>query len=172
MFDFLWSDGTCPLCRCRAARLAPWGDRVRCRNSSCKNADMELQRQPMPPLPPPAQAPLTGDFQPGTGGVTIKYVNRDGEEKAFDAERSSLKQKGEHITARVAPTGKRIALATKWIRNLSDVQGLLARSAKTEDALGALTSVERQLLGYHRKRKSTSPRYEALLKKYPDLAGK
>ena len=170
MFDFLWSDGACPLCRCRAARIAPW-DKIRCRNSSCKHADMELQRQPLPPAPP-AAPPLTGDFRPGSGGVTIRYVNVDGEEKAFDAERSSLQEKGAHITARVAPTGKRIALATKWIRNLSDVQNLQARSAKTEDALGALTSVERQLLGYHRKRKSTSPRYEALLKKYPDLAGK
>lgn len=171
MFDFLWFEEACPLCRCRAARIARWGGKVKCRNSSCKNADMELQRRPMPPLPP-AAPPLTGDFRPGSNGVAINYVNVDGVERSFDAERSSLRQKGEHITARVAPTGKRIALATKWIRNLSDVQGLMARSAKTEDALGALSPVERQILGYHRKRKSTSPRYEALLKKYPNLAGK
>jgi hypothetical protein len=150
-------------------RLAPWF-KVKCRKSSCPNFDQELQNRPMPPLPPASSPPLSGDFKP-VGGLKIGYVNYRGEEKRFDADRTGLRQKGEHITARVAPTGKAISLSKKWIRNMADIQGLVAQTAESDALLKSLTPVERQILGYHRKRKSTSPRYEAILKKYPRLAG-
>ncbi len=103
--------------------------------------------------------------------MKIGYVNFRGEERRFDAERSSVRQKGEHVTARVAPTGKVIALSKKWIRNMAELQGLVSQAAESDALLKSLRPpVERQILGYHRKRKSTSPRYEALLKKYPKLA--
>lgn len=168
MFEFLWSDGVCPACRTRGARLAPWG-KAKCRKPSCPNFDPELQNRPLPPLEP-APPPPGGDFKPAAA-VKIGYVNYRGEEKRFDAERASVRQKGEHVTARVAPTGKRIALSKKWIRNMAELQGLVSSAAETDALLKSLTPVERQILGYHRKRKSTSPRYEALLKKYPKLAG-
>jgi hypothetical protein len=83
-----------------------------------------------------------------------------------------LEQKGEHITARLAPTGRRAAFGKKWLRNLAEAKGLAAQDL-AEDALWkSLTPVERQIVTFHRRRKSTSPRYEAILAEHPHLRDK
>jgi hypothetical protein len=168
MLDFLWSWGTCPLCRAWGARVAPWG-RIKCRRSSCANFDEETERREPPSMKDAPARPLKGDFKPGDKALELRYVNFRGQEKTFTVDRSTVRAKGEHVSARAAPTGKRLSFGKKWLRNLVDVQGLAAKTAASDAVWASLSLVERQIVGYHRKHKSTSARYEAILSKHPGL---
>lgn len=169
MFDFLWKQGTCQACRSHGALVSRWSSKVKCRNAACPNFDIETQQRPFLPSSPAASVPLRGDFHPGSAGVTLRYVNHRGEERSYTAERASVRQKGEHITAKLEPTGKRVSFSKKYLRNLAEVQTLVSRAAEADEIWRSLSAVEHQIVGYHRKRKTTSPRYEALLRKYPKL---
>ena len=80
----------------------------------------------------------------------------------FQGDRTTVRSGKAHVSLRVLPTGKRIALAKKFVRNLNELESWSRPEAR-------LLPVERQVLGYHRKHGTTSPRYEEILRKHPDL---
>ncbi len=95
--------------------------------------------------------------------MRIDYRNFLDEDKTFLVDRRTLRVKRDHITAVAAPAGRRIALAKGRIRNLSEVERHIR-------SIGAGPSArEKQVLGYHRKNRSTSPLYESIKRKYPGL---
>lgn len=170
MLDFLWSWGVCPSCRAWGARIAPWGT-VKCRRRSCASFDAGTEERPLPPRDDAPAKPLSGDFTPGDKALTLRYVNFRGEEKSYTVDRGTIREKGEHLTARAAPTGRRLAFSKKWLKNHAEAQELAKKTAESDALWSRLSPVERQIVGYHRKRKSTSARYEEILAKYPDLRG-
>jgi len=70
--------------------------------------------QEKPPEPKPEGPP----------DVTIMYTNFQGETKAFSAWRSTIKVVNNHLSACVAPSGQRIALAIDRIGNLEELGDL------------------------------------------------
>ncbi|HUJ39311.1 MAG TPA: hypothetical protein VLW54_02095 [Candidatus Acidoferrales bacterium] len=108
---------------------------------------------------------LSGEFDPGEGRVEVHYRNSRGEEGRFEGDARTLRESGEHISLRLAPTGKRVAFAKKWVQNLSEVTG------HTDSALRepVPSSNESRVLRYHKRRGSTSPLYESLRQKYPNF---
>lgn len=109
--------------------------------------------------------PTRGDFRP-EHPVSIRYRNAAGLDRTFSAERDSLIRKGNHLVARVAPTGEKIALLRDRIQNLSEVEAAFPQRVATGQAWP--TPRERQILGYHKKNGTTSPRYEQVRAKYPN----
>lgn len=153
----------CPECRTPGAGRTLFG-KVRCRNGSCKNFDARLLEKPAPPAQSaPSRAAHPGSFDPGRNTVTVHYRNFRGEEVEFQGDGTTVRLRKGHISLRVSPTGKRIALAEQFVRNLNELESWLTRSESR------LLPVERQVAGYHRKHGTTSPRYEEILRKYPDL---
>jgi hypoxanthine phosphoribosyltransferase len=98
--------------------------------------------------------------------LAIQYRNFQGEEKTFTADSETLRRKRNHVIARVAPTGRSISLSRDRIQNLEEVEQAVAKI--TESQPPGPTARERQVLGYHKKHKSTSPLYEEIRAKYPD----
>ena len=82
------------------------------------------------------------------------------------AQAASARRKRNHISAKVAPKGRRISLARDRILNLNEVEAAFPqRVAARQDWP---TPLERQVLNYHKKHHSTSPRYEGIRAKYPN----
>ena len=169
LLDFLMSlfggGGTieCPNCGTPGARKTD-DEVVHCKNPRCPYFDASLG-----PAGTLRQAgttvPTRGDFRP-RNPVSIRYVNFAGQSREFSAERDSLVRKKNHIVAEVAPTARKIALSRDRIQNLSEVEGQMSqRVAPGQDWP---TPGERQILGYHKKNGTTSPRYQQLRAKYPD----
>jgi hypothetical protein len=151
----------CPECRTRGAVKSALG-RIRCRNVSCRHYDSSALHEPME-IPQGRPGPTTahqGAFDPGADGIRIRYRNFRGDETEFFGDRRTVRFTKAHMSIRVAPTGTRISLWQKFVQNL----GALKRGEPAAQPTG----VERQILGYHRKRGTTSPRYEALRRKYPN----
>jgi hypothetical protein len=111
-----------------------------------------------------APVPMEGNFRP-EHPVSIRYVNFVGQSRDFSAERDSLVRKRNHIVAQVAPTGRRITLARDRIQNLSDVEAHASQTV--EPGQDWPTGRERQILNFHKKHGTTSPRYEQVRAKYP-----
>lgn len=155
----------CPECRSRGAVKALAG-RVRCPSSSCKQYDPALLSQPAAGLRPAAGPSVerAGSFDPGSHRITIRYRNFQGDDVEFEADGRTVRFAKDHLSVCVVPTGRRIALAKKFIRNLNDLEPASETAAR-------LSAVDRQILGYHRKHGTTSARYEALLRRCPDLSG-
>jgi hypothetical protein len=149
----------CPNCGTPDARRSRDGS-VRCKNQTCPNYDpsLALGRTIAP-------VPTEGDFRP-QHPVSIRYLNFAGQNRDFSAERDSLVRKKNHIVAEVAPTGKNIALSRDRIQNLSEVEGHMPK--RVEAGQNWPTPRERQILGYHKKHGTTSPRYEQVRAKYPN----
>lgn len=99
------------------------------------------------------------------GALTTRLRGR-GTFGTFAADNGSLRRKGNHIVARVSPTGENIALSRDRIQNLAEVEQALPQA--TENARSGATARERQVLAFHKKYKSTSPLYERIRAKYPD----
>ena len=99
--------------------------------------------------------------------ITIQYVNFQGQQKNFVADASTLKRSREHILAKVAPKGQQIALARRRIQNLYEVEQALPQGHRGEAGESYPNGRERQVLGYHKKYKTTSPLYEKIRAKYP-----
>lgn len=152
----------CPSCGAQGARKTEDG-LVHCKNPSCPYFDAglrfggSLQRRL-------TTVPTRGDFRP-QNPVSIRYVNYVGQSRDFSAERDSVVRKRNHIVARVAPTGRRIALSRDRIQNLADVDKLAPQ--QVEPGQDWPSRVERQILLYHKKHGTTSPRYEQVRAKYP-----
>ncbi len=161
--DLLKKSVVCPDCRTRGAVKIAFA-RVRCRNPACRHYDPSLAfasvRQSLAPEQP-RTAPQ-GDFNPGPEAITIRYRNYRGDDVEFTGDRRTIRFCKAHVSVRVAPTGKRIALWQRFVRDLEE----LRRHAPS----GMPTAVERQILSYHRNHGTTSPRYEEVWRKYPDWA--
>jgi hypothetical protein len=179
LFDFLSWDTTCPLCGEARARKPLFG-RVRCPNRECGNFDMDLLMQREEAAQPQSSSaiqperhyrdPRTGevvsqklpqDFNPGESGIDVHYRNFRGEEKIFRGDRRTLRRRGNHLSLRLAPTGRRAAFARDRIGNLPELEQALSQVP---------TPREQWVLYFHAKRRSTSDLYQRLRAKYPQWA--
>jgi hypothetical protein len=183
--DLLSGKTNCPLCGTPGSSKD--GDRVRCLNPQCPNFLLmpgETPAQPRAPQPTPQQpqsatqsatqgplprsTPATPVSGPGFGSartVTIQYKNFQNQNKTFTAETASLRRKKNHIVAKVAPSGKLITLSRDRIQNMSEIDQALPPAMRS--GAPQPTARERQVLGYHKKHKSTSPLHEQIRAKYP-----
>lgn len=168
LFDFLrglFSRGEkfeCPNCG-RAGAIKTRDELIHCKNQSCPNFDAGLayggrlvRRY--------TEVPTQGTFRP-EHPVSIRYVNFVGQNRDFSAERDSLVRKNNHIVAQVAPKGRRIALSRERIQNLGEIEACLPH--KLEPGQQWPSGRDRQILNYHKKHGTTSPRYEQVRAKYP-----
>ena len=162
LFDFLFGQSKCPRCGKKGARKSQ--GQTRCPNPSCPFFDISLRGTPNGLRVSGASRPKHGDFSPESP-LAIRYRNFQGQEKTFTADSETLRYKRNHIIARVAPTGRSIALSRDRIQNLEEVEKAVPKIA---DSQQGPTARERQVLGYHKKHKSTSPLYQEIRAKYPD----
>ncbi len=162
LFDFLFGKSDCPACGTKGAKMKDGG--TRCPNPSCQYFDGTLGRSGVLRAAG-LRKPRRSDYLPGHS-LMIEYRNFQGQQKTFTADRESLQRKGNHIVARVAPTGERISLSRDRIQNLSEVEEALPKVDESKPP--GPNGRERQVLSYHKKYKSTSPLYEKIRAKYPD----
>ena len=155
----------CAECREPGAERGGMG-KVLCRNGSCKNFDSRLLEKPFlrPASPAAYLAEHSGSFDPGPNTVIVLYRNFRGEDVEFQGDRTTVRSGKRRVSLRISPTGKKVSLAKKFVRNLSELESC-AKTYPEE----CLLPVERQVLGYHRKHGTTSPRYEEVLRKHPGL---
>jgi hypothetical protein len=150
----------CPSCGAQGARKASDG-RIACRNPMCPYFEPTLVRAGLRGT----AIPTKGKYRP-EHPITIRYGNFRGEERTFSTERESTVRKGNHLVVQVAPTGRKIALSRDRILNLSEVESALPQRVAPGQAWP--TPRERQILGYHKKYRTTSPRFEEVRRKYPN----
>ncbi len=162
LLDRLKRIALCPECRSKGA-VRDWKGAVRCRRPGCRHYDSSLLKEgrPFDVSHPVARRSHTGSFDPGPHGVMIRYRNFEGDDVEFEGDRRTVRFRKAHISVRAAPTGRRISLAKKFIENLSDLKPNPAFPVPEP------SRVERQILAFHHRRGSTSPRYEELRRKYP-----
>ena len=111
----------CPICRQKGAKQTL--GLIKCPNPHCAKYDSRL-------IPPSGVIvsqrreikSVSGNFDPGPNTITIRYRNYLGEDRTYEADRKTLETKGEHITARVVPTGERIAFNKRFIANLKEIE--------------------------------------------------
>lgn len=152
----------CPSCGTADARKTD-DEIVHCKNPICPYFDEGLLyagglRRRL------TTVPTRGNFRP-EHPVSIRYLNYVGQSRDFSAELGSILRKNNHLVARVAPTGKKIALSRDRIQNLAEVEAAMAAQVAPGQAWP--TPRERQILGYHKKHGTSSPRYEQVRAKYP-----
>jgi hypothetical protein len=163
LLDFLLGPSKCPRCGTTGARKSQ--GQTRCPNPSCPFFDISLRSNPKSARLRGISPVRQGGFSPESP-LTIRYRNFRGEEKTFIADSGSLRRTRNHIIARVAPTGESISLCRDRIQNLQEVESALPKI--TDSQPSGPTARERQVLGFHKKHKSTSPLYEEIRLKYPD----
>jgi hypothetical protein len=151
----------CPRCGRKGAKES--GGVIRCPNPACAYYDASLGGGGgAAQFAPPASG---GSFSTA-GSLAIHYRTAQGQEKTFSADVSSAVRQKNHLSVKVAPKGVRIALSRDRILNLEEVEGAFPQ--RVAPGQGWPTPRERQILNYHKKRGSTSPRYEALRARYPN----
>lgn len=160
--DFLSGKINCPNCGAEGAKKSGAG--YKCPNPRCQWYDPALNpagstRQVMTP------GGTKMEFRSGRS-VTISYRNFNGEEKTFDVDPESAVRRKNHWSVKVQPKGVRIVLSRDRIQNLAQVEESLPQRVAPGQTLP--TPRERQVLGYHKKYKSTSPLYEKIRAKFPD----
>jgi len=153
----------CPSCGTADARKTD-DEIIHCKNPECPYFDEGLLysgglRRKL------TTVPRSGNFHPEQP-VSIRYRNYVGQERDFSAELGSIVRKNNHLVARVAPTGRRITLSRDRIQNLAEVETKLPQRVTSGRAWP--TPRERQILGYHKKHGTSSPRYEQVRAKYPN----
>ncbi len=158
---------TCPACGTEGARKNADGS-ITCKNPTCRNFNVSPGQGPAE-APAPRQRGTNvvthGNFRPNEP-VTIRYRNFAGQDRTFEAEKSSIVRKKNHLVARVAPTGGKITLSRDRIQNLSDVEAQMPQRLAPGQA--PPSRKERQVLGYHQKHGTTSALYEEIRAKYPN----
>ncbi len=169
LFDFLISllsgekTTQCPSCGTAGARQTKDGV-VHCKNPACPYFDAALG-SPGKLRQANTTIPTRGDFRP-EHPISIRYRNFAGQDREFSAESGSLFRKNNHLVMQVAPTGRKITLSRDRIQNLAEVEAAMPR--RVEPGQSWPTPRERQILGYHKKHGTTSPRYEEVRTKYPN----
>ena len=98
--------------------------------------------------------------------VEIEYTNFRGEQKTFTAEGRSLRVRGRHLSACVAPSGWRIALKLDRIGNLDAIKPAVAQAHAAREGV---TGHAAYVINFHRRRGTTSPLYESLRAKHPNI---
>jgi len=141
------------------------GRQTLCLNPKCANFDPSQRSSSPQASPPQAQSGWSRGRTPARP-ISIRYRNFQGQEKLFSADADSLRPRKNHISAEVAPTGQRITLARARILNLEEVASRVP--ARPAPGQPYPTRIERQVLGYHKKNKTTSPLYEKIRAKYPN----
>ena len=153
----------CPSCGAPGATKASDGT-IRCKNPICPYFDASLgQRGTLRQAG--STVPTQGNYKPARP-MRIRYRNFQGQERNFSADADSIVRKKNHIVARVAPTGKKIALSRERIQNLSEVESAFPQRVAAGQPWP--TPRERQVLGYHKKHGTSSPLYEKIRAKYPN----
>ena len=164
----------CPACDQPGARLSLFG--VRCTSRLCihydpryaqTQAETDAERDDQRDQDDEAfvrwQGARSVAFEQPT---EIQYVNFRGRERTFTADARSLRVRGRHLSACVAPTGQRIALALDRIVNLAAIQPLVAAC---QADLGGASPREAYVIRYHRVHGTSSALYTSLRAKYPHL---
>ncbi len=150
----------CPRCGTKGAKES--GGRILCPNPTCAYHDASLSGGTAAKFAPPS----SGGAFVSVRGLAIRYRTAQGEEKTFDADPSSGEWCKNHLRVKVAPKGIRLTLFRDRILNLSEIESAFpTRVAPVQEGP---SRVERRILNFHRRRGSTSPRYEALRAKYPN----
>ncbi len=168
LLDFLiglFSGGStvqCPSCGVQGAQKSSDG-LIRCKNPECPYFDPTRRKGTLRQAG--TTVPTRGDFRP-EHAVSIRYRNFAGKDYAFTAERDSVVRKNNHLVARMAPTGRKITLSRDRIQNLAEVEAQLPQRVSPGQSWP--TPRERQILGYHKKHGTTSPRYEQVRARYPN----
>lgn len=164
LFDLFWKTVKCPFCGAAGAKQR--ASHVRCPNSLCPHFDRTLLEGGA--VLRAAQAGSGSPLTLSTAGdqVAVRYLNFRGKQQTFVADRNSIVRKRNHLSLRLAPKGRRVALSRDRIQNLVDVEQYASQKiAPTQDWPSPR---ERQVLNYHKKHKTTSPLYESVRRKYPD----
>jgi hypothetical protein len=161
--DSLLGKSKCPNCGTPGAQIS--GSQVRCLNPLCTYF-MFAQGQPEAPRSAAgsqqspqgtvAQAPQVKSATPSRP-IEIQYLNFQGQQKTFTSDASTLRRSREHILAKVGPKGQQIALSRRRIQNLHEVEQALPPGHRGEAGESYPNGRERQVLGYHKKHKTTSP---------------
>lgn len=97
--------------------------RVRCRNARCPRYDPNLAYDPSglqgnPALP---SRPPTGTFDPGEHRIVIQYRNFRGDDTEYVADARTIRIRKAHVSFRMVPTGRRIALWKNFIQTAADL---------------------------------------------------
>ncbi len=151
----------CPRCGTKGAKES--GGRILCPNPTCAYYDASLGGGTGAAKFAPSSS--VGSFA-SLSGLVVRYRTARGEEKTFDADISSGVWHKNHLSVKVAPKGIRLTLSRDRILNLSEIES--AFPARVSPGQQWPSRVERQILNFHKKRGSTSPRYDALRAKYPN----
>ncbi len=159
--DWVTGKIRCPQCGTSGARETE--GRILCPNPSCAYFDASGGQGGSVPQAE-TKSPGSGSFTPARA-TTFLYKNHQGQEQTFTADAETAVRKGNHILMRVAPSGLQISLSRDRIQNLREVEGAFPQ--RVEPGQTWPTPRERQILGYHKKNKSSSPLYEKIRSKYP-----
>lgn len=141
----------CPHCGTHGATKFLW--MVKCPSSRCRHYDAALAKEHERRHRVP-----TGNFNPGPNAIQVQYTNYEGEKKTYTGDRTTVRKRNNHISLVLAPAGKRCAFEISRVSNMAALTPFIA----ADDALSA---ADRQVLAYHRKRGSTSPRFQEVLRK-------
>ena len=108
----------CPACGAPNAKVGFL--RTQCANTGCRFYDpMYVQQLEGVQQTAPTQGLVTSPFP---SPIEINYTNFRGEEKAFVADRESMRMRHAHLSVCVAPSGQRIALDPARIGNKEQIR--------------------------------------------------
>jgi hypothetical protein len=164
--DWLTGKIECPRCGTRGAKEIK--GRIHCPNPTCTYYSKTMGKRDADP----ARNSITFSQQPDVpaevpaGSFAIQYRNFRGQGKTFVAEAASARCAKNHVSVKVAPQGARISLSRDRIVNLTEVDAALPQ--RLAPGLDEPTPRERQVMTYHKNRRSTSPLFERIRAKYPD----
>ena len=97
--------------------------------------------------------------------LVVEYVNFRGERRTFTTDPASARLQGVHVSLRVAPSGRRIALKREKIVNRDAVEGTLQRAGRAGHDVP--TPHEAYVMAFHERRGTTSALYTRLRMQYP-----
>jgi hypothetical protein len=172
--DWLTGKIECPRCGTGGAKKI--NGQIHCTNPTCLNfsrtmgkGDAGKAQSPITFREPSETPSNSFGAQPPevkAGSVAIRYRNFSGQAKVFVGDVASARRNKNHITVNVETSGTRIALSRDRIQNLAEVEAAFPQ--RIEPHQDWPTPRERQVLNYHKGRRSTSPLYQSIRAKYPN----
>lgn len=170
--DWLTGKIECPRCGTHGAKEI--NGSIHCPNPTCAYFSKTMGKgeaaKSSPMLSQPGAFP--GGSSSGqaaevpTGSFAIYYRDFKGQERTFMAQAASAQRHRNHIRVKVAPKGAQIVLSRDRILNLNDVEAAFPQRVAPRQEWP--TPRERQILNFHKKRRSSSPLYESIRAKYPN----
>jgi hypothetical protein len=154
----------CPKCGTWGAKKSWW--KIQCTNPSCEKYDRAyaeaFQNSRVVGKPAAEIFPhLKGKADPADYSLQIRYQNFRGDEIVYSADPETAYPQGEHVVARLAPTGKFVAFKLSKIQNRADVDSSVRANPQP-------SGHERRVLNYHLRHGTSSPAFEKLREKYPN----